>query len=299
MTAKIAAAALLIGAFGYALWLRVFRRPMPSAEGRQGWRRGFFWATVLFAAWLGTRPGPAPAEEEEEGVLIMCYSVELAAATTPEAKPALSATVRAAWLSLDGSRGEELRLALEKEVAARGLSADAARLLRIAFRQTAQHYYLARGEGAMSTCYDMGMDGVVIQETREHLLTRMEWLAEAGREGRIDAETHDRVAGEIAQALAAFGAADAAGLEDYRQTTPEAFAQQIQTVEAIQAKTVPVDAAAEEAAVVLAEWARSAPEGWAESPPEYRWGEKRGKGSDPSKPGVWQPPPPMPRDLDD
>lgn len=140
------------------------------------------------------------------------------------------------------------------------------------------------------------IDGFVIQQTREHLLTRMELLAEAGRKGRIDEETLHRIAGEIARDLAAFGVADAAGMMDCRDTAPEAWEKRRQAAEAIRGETVPVDAAATEAAAALAELARTAPAGWAEAPSQYRWGEKKGKGSDPTKPGVWQPPPALPRD---
>ena len=289
MTTKIAAVVLLMAAFGYALWLHVFRKPLPDAGGRKGWRRGFFWATVLFVAWMGTQT----AHSCEAAALLPCYGPAPAGTV---AEIGLPATVRAAWLSLDKERGEELRQALETEVAAKGLCTSVAELLRIAFRETAQHYYWTRGAGVGIECYDMTDEGAAIMDTREHLLTRMAFLAEAGRKGQIDKEVYDKVAAEIARSLAVLGVADAVKLFDYSDRSPEAAEKRIQATEAILEKTVPVDAVATEAADALAKMAAEAPEGWAESPPEHRWGEKKEKGSDLTKPGVWQPPPSLSRE---
>jgi len=289
MISKLTAVALLAGAFGYALWLHILRRPLPDVPnmiGRRGWRRKFFWATALFAAWFGMNAGgcgggsdldirPRPGSDRnpmmtcyssalpppsgpDEGSAVMCY-VPVVFISTPVAETGLSAAVRAAWLSLDGNRGEELRRALEREVAARGLGAHTARLLQIAFRETAYHYYRTRSkDAAWIDCYYAGPG--VVGETREFLLTRMEFLAEAGRKGQIDKETYEKVAADIARSLAA--------LDEMRAR---------QTLHG----TMPASAGAAdmEAARVLADMAANAPEGWADS----------------SKPGVWQPPPPPAR----
>ena len=297
MTAKIVAGVLLAGAFGYALWLHVFRKPLPDVTGRRGWRRRFFWATALFAAWFGIHAsGCGGGSNSDLDVRsrsgldeskMMCYAMAWPPTSSTVAEAGLSAAVRAAWLSLDGNRGEELRRALEKEVAKRGLSPDAAKLLRIAFRHTAYHYYRDRGEGARGTCYWGGSSIEGEGWTSEQLLTRMEFLADAARNGQIDQETHDKVAAEIAQSLAAFGAIDALprnNSEKWRQT-----------FEAIQAQTVPVTAAATEAAAALADIAATAPEGWAEAVYDAGGRKKIERVSDPSKPGVWQPPPPLSR----
>ncbi|MCL2103007.1 MAG: hypothetical protein FWH25_03115 [Syntrophorhabdaceae bacterium] len=124
-------------------------------------------------------------------------------------KPESLANARTAWMSLDTARSEELRLALGG-----AQSPGAAKALRIAFRQAAYHYQRTRGAGASATCYDMTRDESLLHDARGHLLTRMEFLAEVGRKGGVKEETFNAVAGQIACALAVFGAAGEKGMLD-------------------------------------------------------------------------------------
>jgi len=299
MTTKIAAAVLLVAAFGYALWLHILRRPLPNATSRRGWRRGFFWATALFVAWMGANTCHAGEASGKSTTT---------ATTTPLPKPGLSEAVRAAWLSLDRERGEELRLALEKEVEAKDLSADAAKQLQIAFRHTGYHYWRNRSSAAVRfaiACYGLvSYESYIAEVAREHLLTRMDLLAEAGRKGRIDKGTYEKVVVEIAQSLAVLDAADAKKLLDYKNDpdpSSKVREKRQEIADALREGTapIPVDAATTEAAALLADMAANAPEGWAKPPPEYRKyflrfrdedGEQVETDSDLTKPGVWQPP---------
>ncbi len=69
---KVIAAILLIAAFGYALYLRVFRQSVPKPDKtNNGVSRRFFMATVLFSGFLGCQPAtiyrePVTTEEIAE-----------------------------------------------------------------------------------------------------------------------------------------------------------------------------------------------------------------------------------------
>ena len=249
MLGKIAAAGLLIGAFGYALWLLVLRRPLPEANGHRGWRWGFFAAVMAFAAWMGV--------SVSQDAMVTCYIVHRGGLDIPKpVKPlSLSAATRAAWWSLDKARSAELRDALDKDTVEGGVGRDAARLLQLAFLETAEHYDRTHGERAMISCYDMTHEGAIRVENREQLFTRLALLAEAEKKGQLDPETCHRVATEIAQSLAALQALAAISYSDKQD-----IKQFTATLNAISDKKRPPDAATMEAAALLADLARTAPE---------------------------------------
>ena len=115
--------------------------------------------------------------------------------------PGALADARAIWMSLDAARGEELRKALES-----ARNADAAKLLEVAFRQTSRHFHRTRGKGASASCYKITMQDAVLRDAREHLLTRLEYLAAFGQTGGIERSAFHDIADQIARALAVFEA---------------------------------------------------------------------------------------------
>ena len=93
----------------------------------------------------------------------------------------------------------------------KGVSAEAERLLRAAYRAASFHKTATRSKNVHVDCYSTCPDERM--RKNEHLLTRLEWLAKAGRKGQISEATRVKIAAKIAASLDGIDARDYAEKE--------------------------------------------------------------------------------------
>jgi len=186
---KLLLALLVAGAFLYALWLLLARRPLPNPARHRGWRRRFVLAASLFVAALGA----------STGCFHSCYA-PLPPSPPKNVNPQADvfATLRAVWLTLDPARGEELRKQIELLIAQGRLREAEGRMLAMAYAEIAFH---RKRIGSQVTCYDMTTLGGVLYQSRENALKQIELLREAARKGTIDAETAAKARAALAREL--------------------------------------------------------------------------------------------------
>ncbi len=196
---KIILAILTAAAFFYALWLVVFRRPLPDPRQANGLKKRFRLAVLLLVSAMA-----APA-------CITCYAP---ASTTQQRAQAVRRemlhTLKAVWRTLDSSRNEEFRRELDAVVNQNGMNKHTADLLAVAYAELARHKGQYRGDSRI-LCYsplppNSPVEGreEALHQARENALKQLELLAKARRFGRIDQPTADKAEAALYRELELF-----------------------------------------------------------------------------------------------
>jgi hypothetical protein len=165
---------LAIAAFVYALWLVVFRLPLPNPQGATGLRKRFYLAVLLFVGLFGA-------------LLVSDYLYRKGVAWTLES----------VWMTLDPKTEETFGQKLDAAVRDGLVTQEVSDILEVAFKELAYH----REMELQGTCYDTGTLEIHPWESCELAFKQLELLRNARRSGKIEKDTMDKCQAVLAREL--------------------------------------------------------------------------------------------------